>query len=596
VDEMGTNASPLELKSVRDLAEHYGLGSREIEALTVFVERLRVGDPSSGVNGKGQELALARLVESLDALTLEPVLAATEAADIGSGLGIPGLALAAALPEVRVTLIEQKASRARFLRDSVEAMSLQNVEVVQRSVQHWAAGQGRFDLVTSRNVVHPRIMVRLAAPLLRAGGSLVLWAREDPTADLQRETHAGARACGLVPIEILSGGRPYVLHTYVKADSTRDGAAVEVPPSPPSLRSRANKAAVKLPRNQARLADVSGQIAELQERRASASGDDLRRLESELQRLEARRTTLAEQIALRKDLVSAQAAALEELRARYEHEDRLGVNQESRRLLAEHPPALDDLQSELVERLHNDGIAEVELARLFSDDVWNELVRDGATFTREIENKLSLESVQRRKDLIHRRHGGEAELSADDPWLRVAISPRLLDVVNTYLGLWAKLTYCDQRYIVPLPPDLAQPEARNWRRAQADRHVIGVRIHLSDIDPAAGPLEYVRGSTGDGPYSDLCPWVAGVPSSLPPDELHERVPAPSIRTLTGPAGTIVLFNASGFHREGLPSDSPQILGCFKYSSPAARVLSEGRFTVEPRCLHPPSEAARYAVT
>jgi 16S rRNA (guanine527-N7)-methyltransferase len=95
---------------VRAVAEPHGPGAREIAALTVFVDRVQT-DQGSRVMPKWPIHAVERLAQSLDALALEQVRRAKDAADIGRGAGFPGLALAAALPKARFTLIEQDGRR-----------------------------------------------------------------------------------------------------------------------------------------------------------------------------------------------------------------------------------------------------------------------------------------------------------------------------------------------------------------------------------------------------------------------------------------------------------------------------------------------------
>ena len=104
---------------VRAIAEAHGLGSREVEALCIFVARVRGDDQRASLKEKWRKHAADRLAKSLEALELEQVRAAREAADVGSGVGFPGLVLAAALPEVRMTLIEQNGSRCGFMRESI---------------------------------------------------------------------------------------------------------------------------------------------------------------------------------------------------------------------------------------------------------------------------------------------------------------------------------------------------------------------------------------------------------------------------------------------------------------------------------------------
>jgi len=264
------------------------------------------------------------------------------------------------------------------------------------------------------------------------------------------------------------------------------------------------------------------------------------------------------------------------------------------------------LQSELVRGLRTDGLAQVEFAQLFSDDLWHELKEEAAVFTREIEAELSSTAAREAREnarvkkggpggFIRRRYEKGAELRADDPWLRAAISPRLLDVVNAYLGLWAKLTYCDQWYTVPMPPNADRKASQNWHRDHVDRHLVKAFVYLSDVDEGAGPFEYVRGSAGDGPYASVWPWAPGEDHYPPRDEFDERIPASAISTLTGRAGTMILCNTSGFHRGGFAVDKPRILWRYNYSSPASLVMSQRRFQVDGSALQDIPEAARFAL-
>jgi 16S rRNA (guanine(527)-N(7))-methyltransferase RsmG len=272
------------------LAGRYALGPRELGALTVFVDRVRGSEHGGGVKEKWRQHGVARLAESLEALELEQVRAAEEAADIGSGAGFPGLALGAALPATQMTLIEQKAKRCEFLRDSVEAMGIGNVAVVQRLVQLWVEGQGRFDLVTSRGVLKPAVMVGLAAPLLKIGGTLVLWAPAAESDRAEDDARAAAGQFGLLPADIVRKGAVH-LHVFTKRESRAAVPGVQALPhrSPKPRR----KSALGPERSEARIAKLSTMIADFEERRSHAPAAQRAQLDFDIQRLEARRAAFA---------------------------------------------------------------------------------------------------------------------------------------------------------------------------------------------------------------------------------------------------------------------------------------------------------------
>ena len=111
-----------------------------------------------------------------------------------SGAGWPGLALAAALPEARVALVESAIRHCRYLERAVAAGALANVEVVHARAEEWPAGLGAHDLVTARAVAALPVLCEYAAPLLAEGGALVAWKGAVP---------AGEAAAGRRPRQIL---------------------------------------------------------------------------------------------------------------------------------------------------------------------------------------------------------------------------------------------------------------------------------------------------------------------------------------------------------------------------------------------------------
>jgi 16S rRNA (guanine527-N7)-methyltransferase len=88
-------------------------------------------------------------------------------ADVGSGAGLPGIPLAIALPEARVTLIERMGRRAGFLRNTAAALALDNAAVEETQMEK--ARPGRFDLICFRafRPLEPgllKALFKLAAP------------------------------------------------------------------------------------------------------------------------------------------------------------------------------------------------------------------------------------------------------------------------------------------------------------------------------------------------------------------------------------------------------------------------------------------------
>lgn len=91
--------------------------------------------------------------------------------DLGSGGGLPGLVIAVRRPDLRLTLVERRASRADLLRRAVSRLDLrERVDVLAADVRDVARGGRTFGAVTARSFAAPLVFAQLAAPLCRPGG------------------------------------------------------------------------------------------------------------------------------------------------------------------------------------------------------------------------------------------------------------------------------------------------------------------------------------------------------------------------------------------------------------------------------------------
>ncbi len=92
--------------------------------------------------------------------------------DIGSGAGLPGLVLAIARPDLRITLVEPLLRRTTFLSEVVAELELSGVEVVRERADA-LHGVRRFDVVTSRAVAPLSRLLAWSMPLVAPEGALV---------------------------------------------------------------------------------------------------------------------------------------------------------------------------------------------------------------------------------------------------------------------------------------------------------------------------------------------------------------------------------------------------------------------------------------
>ncbi|NOR58907.1 MAG: 16S rRNA (guanine(527)-N(7))-methyltransferase RsmG [Sulfurimonas sp.] len=80
--------------------------------------------------------------------------------DIGTGAGFPGMILALALPDTKVTLVEPLTKRASFLQFIKADLGLDNVRVIKKRVEEME--DEIFDIVTSRAVTDTQMLLNLS--------------------------------------------------------------------------------------------------------------------------------------------------------------------------------------------------------------------------------------------------------------------------------------------------------------------------------------------------------------------------------------------------------------------------------------------------
>jgi 16S rRNA (guanine527-N7)-methyltransferase len=152
----------------------------------------------------------AHVADSLSGLAVTGLSRAKRCADVGSGAGFPGLALAVALPAARFDLIESASRKGAVIDRLIAAAKIGNARSVVARAEEWASvpvalGGGReaYDAVTARAVAALPVLVEYSAPLLQAGGVLVAWKGGVPPAELEAGRGA-AGALGLALEDVLS--------------------------------------------------------------------------------------------------------------------------------------------------------------------------------------------------------------------------------------------------------------------------------------------------------------------------------------------------------------------------------------------------------
>lgn len=134
---------------------------------------------------RGEDLLTHHL---LDSLALVPHLVrctrgeAVRVLDVGSGGGLPGIVLAVAVPQARLTLIDAVQKKCAFLTQAQLELRLDNVEVVHVRVERFQAPL--FDVIVSRALATLAQFVDWTRHLLKPEGCWLAMKGRTPAGEL----------------------------------------------------------------------------------------------------------------------------------------------------------------------------------------------------------------------------------------------------------------------------------------------------------------------------------------------------------------------------------------------------------------------------
>ena len=108
----------------------------------------------------------------LDSLAVGPHVIGESVADLGSGAGLPGVPLAITQPHRHFLLVEANGKKARFLREVVRRLALDNTRVVEARAESTSSSQP-VSCVVARALASLADLTRLAGHWLAPGGQLL---------------------------------------------------------------------------------------------------------------------------------------------------------------------------------------------------------------------------------------------------------------------------------------------------------------------------------------------------------------------------------------------------------------------------------------
>jgi 16S rRNA (guanine527-N7)-methyltransferase len=214
-------------RTLRETLRGRELDSRQLAQLAKVLEVLEHDGHAPTTVRTARAACERHLADSLVGLDFNYLIGARVVADLGAGAGFPGLPLAIALPDARVSLIESQRRKCEFLQRICVAAEVENASVVCARAEQWTAGASANDAVVARALASQPVVLEYASPLLRTGGALVDW-RGKRSAEEERAAAVAANELGLELREIRAV-QPFAdatdrhVHVFVKVQPTPAG-------------------------------------------------------------------------------------------------------------------------------------------------------------------------------------------------------------------------------------------------------------------------------------------------------------------------------------------------------------------------------------
>lgn len=170
--------------------------------------------------------------------------------DVGSGAGLPGIPLALARQDLRITLLEPLLRRTTFLEEVVRMLDLANVTVVRGRAEEMIGKLPPVDVVTARAVAPLDRLAGWGLPLLRPHGEMAVL-KGDTAEDELKAARAALSRLGAVGASVTHVGEGVVapLSTVVR---------VQVGESPGGVRAATRRAKAARASRSARSGGSSG--------------------------------------------------------------------------------------------------------------------------------------------------------------------------------------------------------------------------------------------------------------------------------------------------------------------------------------------------
>ncbi len=165
---------------IKEKAEVQGISVSDdlIQKLEIYAKELKEWNEKINLTAitDDEGIAVKHFIDSLMLLKYVDIPENAKIIDVGTGAGFPGLVIAAARPDVKVTLLDSTGKKLKVVNDIGEKMGLLNYEILNMRAEE--AGQKKeyreqYDFTTARAVAELRVLSEYCLPFVKQNGYFI---------------------------------------------------------------------------------------------------------------------------------------------------------------------------------------------------------------------------------------------------------------------------------------------------------------------------------------------------------------------------------------------------------------------------------------
>jgi Phytanoyl-CoA dioxygenase (PhyH) len=226
--------------------------------------------------------------------------------------------------------------------------------------------------------------------------------------------------------------------------------------------------------------------------------------------------------------------------------------------------------------LERDGVAVSSVSALLgSDDLLGEMQEAASRLEHDRADELAAARAAAadrgqvgQKTFLVELLGSIPTADPCSPWARMALHPQVRGVANGYFGMVTQVR--DYNVWRNIRTDSPLRESQLWHRDwREDHYVLKAFVYLEDVDEGRGPFTYVPGTHVRGAKRvEPVTALEGSNRRATDDQMAAACPREEWLAATGPAGTLLFADTTGWHRGGSARTGDRLLYTCLFGSQA----------------------------